>query len=105
MQIQVNTDRHVQGDQRLAEHVRSTLEESLSRFAERITRVEVHISDENSGAKGGDSDIRCLMEARLNGLAPTAVTDKAGSVEQAIAGASDKLKRAIQSTLERLQDR
>jgi hypothetical protein len=105
MQIQVNTDRHVQGDERLSEHVRSTLEDSLSRFADRITRVEVHLSDENSGVKGGDSDIRCLMEARLNGLKPTAVTEKSGTVAQAVAGAAEKLKRALESTVGRLADR
>lgn len=105
MQIQVNTDRHIQGDERLADHVRATVEASLSRFADRITRIEVHLSDENSGAKGGDTDIRCLMEARLNGLRPTAVTENAGTVEQAVAGAAEKLARATQSMLERLEDR
>jgi hypothetical protein len=105
MQIHVNTDRHIQGDTRLAEYVRTTLESSLERFADRLTRVEVHLSDENSGAKGGDSDIKCVMEARLNGMKPTAVTDRAGTVAQAVAGGAEKLKRALQSTLERLQDR
>jgi ribosome-associated translation inhibitor RaiA len=105
MQIQVNTDRHVQNDERLAEFVRTTVESELSRFAERITRVEVHLSDENSGLKGGDADMRCLMEARLNGRPPLAVTEKSGTVEQSVVGAAEKLKRAIQSTLERLQDR
>ena len=105
MQIQVNTDRHVQNDERLTAHVRAKVEDELRRFAERITRVEVHLSDVNSGAKRGDADIRCLMEARLNGLNPTAVTDKAATVELAVAGAAEKLKRSIQSTLERLQQR
>ena len=105
MQIHVNTDRHVQNDERLAEHVRATVDSNLGRFADRITRVEVHLSDENSGAKGGDADIRCMMEARLNGRAPLAVTDTAGGVPQAVAGAAEKLKRAIQSAVERLQDR
>lgn len=105
MQIQVNTDRHVDGNEKLAEQVRAVVEDTLSRFSDRITRVEVHLSDENSAAKGGDADMRCMMEARVNGRPPTAVTEKAESLELAITGAAEKLKRAIQNDLERLQDR
>lgn len=51
MQIQINSDRHIQADERLAEFVRDTLRAKLSRFADHITRIEVHLSDENSSAK------------------------------------------------------
>lgn len=36
-----------------------------------ISRVEVHLSDED-GKKGGQNDKRCMMEARLDGRQPAA---------------------------------
>ena len=43
MQIQVNSDNHIQGNIRLEEWVRSTIESTLEHFEEDITRVEVHL--------------------------------------------------------------
>jgi ribosome-associated translation inhibitor RaiA len=70
-------------------------------FAAQITRVEVHLSDENSD-KGGDNDKRCLLEARLAGLRPVVVSHRAATLQQAIDGAAEKLERSIESTLGRL---
>jgi ribosome-associated translation inhibitor RaiA len=75
----------------------------LGRFSDRITRVEVHLSDQNSD-KSGQDDKRCRMEARLEGRNPTAVTHQAASLGDAVDGAADKLKRALASTWERLKD-
>ncbi|MDQ2076865.1 HPF/RaiA family ribosome-associated protein [Marinimicrobium sp. ABcell2] len=101
MQIQVNTDNNIQGQQSLAERVRETVVSNLGRFERQITRVEVHLSDEN-GAKSGAQDKRCLMEVRLGGRQPMAVTDQSDSLEQAINGAAKKMKTALGSTLGRL---
>jgi len=87
----------------LNEHVQSVLESALSRFRDNITRIEVHLSDSN-GPKGGADDIRCVMEARVAGYQPIAVTEQNASVHQSVSGATDKLKRAIDSALGRLQD-
>ena len=103
MHVQVNTDNHIDGDEALTAQVRGVVEGTLSRFAEQLTRVEVHLSDLNSH-KGGN-DKRCVMEARLEGLRPTAVTHQASTLDQAIIGAADKLKRAVESTLGRLRER
>lgn len=103
MQIQVNTDHNVNGREALVEHVRNVVEKKLSRFSSRITRVEVHLNDENA-AKSGKDDKRCMIEARVDGRKPTAVTDHAQSIHQAIGGAVDKLTRAIDSDLGRLRD-
>lgn len=102
MKIQVNTDSSIKGDQRLEEIARGVVEDSLDRFRHDITRVEVHLKDVNSH-KGGSDDKRCLMEARLEGRRPTAVTHNAGSVEEALYGAAGKLERALNSTLGRLK--
>jgi hypothetical protein len=101
MQIQVNTDNHVAGHKRLAAHAISVVEGSLERFRDRISRVEVHISDENS-EKSGPNDKRCLMEARLEGRKPTAVTHDAATVEDALEGAAKRLAKVLEHTLGRL---
>ncbi len=102
MQVLTNTDNSVQGDARLSEIVETVVTGALERFAAHITRVEVHLSDENQG-KGGEDDKRCLMEARVEGRPPIAVSHKAATLEIAINGAADKLARSLESTLSRLR--
>ncbi len=104
MQIQLNTDGNVEGHEALATQVNSTVESALKRFSDHITRVEVQLSDENSDKKGGNDEMRCVLEARLEGRKPIAVTHHAATVDQAVDGAADKLTKLIESTLGRLRD-
>lgn len=104
MQIQINTDRNIEGREALAAQVSSVVESALSRIRDHITRVEVHLSDENSDKKGGNDNMRCVMEARLEGRQPIAVTHQAATLDHAVDGAADKLSRSIESTLGRLRD-
>jgi len=104
MQILLNTDRNIEGHEALATRVSEEVESALKRFSDRITRVEVHLSDENSDKKGGNDDMRCVMEARLEGRQPVAVTHHAATLDQAVDGAADKLASLIESTLGRLRD-
>jgi ribosome-associated translation inhibitor RaiA len=103
MQIQVNTDSNIEGHEKLTAHVRSVVESALCRFSDRITRVEVHLSDQN-GDRSGHDDKRCMMEARLKGRRPTAVTHHAATLGQAVDGAADRMQRSIESALGRLRD-
>jgi ribosome-associated translation inhibitor RaiA len=103
MQIQVNTDSNIDGREKLAAHVRSVVASALNRFSDRITRVEVHLSDQN-GDKSGQDDKRCMMEVRLEGRQPTAVTHDAATLNQAIDGAADKIHLSVESALGRLHD-
>jgi ribosome-associated translation inhibitor RaiA len=104
MQIQVNTDHNIEGHQALADQVTGVVERALNRISEHITRVEVHLSDVN-GDKSGPTDKRCMMEARLEGRQPVAVTHQAATLDQAVDDAADKLTRLIESTLGRRSDR
>lgn len=104
MQIQTNTDSSIKGNNTLSRQVEAVLEGALGQFGDRITRVEVHLSDLNRD-KSGDDDKRCLMEARLAGLQPIAVSHQAATLQQAIDGAAEKLKRSLDSTLGRLDNR
>ena len=76
MTIQFNSDKTIQWDQRHNEHFSSVVKDSLDRFSDHVSRVEVHLSDEN-GAKSGADDIRCLIEVRIEGRKPIAVSDQA----------------------------
>ena len=105
MQIQLNTDANIDANAALTTDVNDIVESALKRFSEHITRVEVQLSDENSDKKGGSDDMRCVMEARMEGRQPVAVTHHGATVDKAVDGAADKLHRMIESTLGRLQDR
>jgi ribosome-associated translation inhibitor RaiA len=104
MQIQVNTDHSIKGSEGLVAYVTEAAESALSVFSEHITRVEVHLTDE-SGNKSHLNAFRCVMEARLEGRQPAAVTDHATTMNAAVEGAADKLARLIESTLGKLRDR
>jgi len=98
MQIQINSDHHITGSPELAGHVQALVRDTLDRYSDRITRVEVHLNDLNSGAKGG-TDKRCLMEARFAGMGPVAVNHEAENLDLAINGALEKLERALEHKL------
>ena len=102
MHIEIRTDSHIHaGD--LGPYVERTVGSVLAPFVPQITRVEVHLNDANAGKSGAD-DKRCMIEARLEGLKPQAVTHNAETVEQAIKGAADKMKRALDSAIGKLRD-
>ncbi|MDZ4788165.1 MAG: HPF/RaiA family ribosome-associated protein [Blastochloris sp.] len=102
MKIQINTDNNIDGSDALTQQTQAVVEDAMGHFAQQITRVEVHLSDENSH-KGG-RDKRCVMEARLEGMQPVAVTDQAQHIEQAVQGAADKLKKLLDRELGRLSN-
>lgn len=102
MQIQVNTDKNISGDEILAERVEEILNRVLSRFSGQITRLEVHLSDENSTSKSGGKDKRCLLEARVAGRDPTSANDVAETVAQSVTGAAHKMVSQLESELGKL---
>jgi ribosome-associated translation inhibitor RaiA len=103
MQIQISTTNDVKGSESFDDYAKRAVESGLSHFSDRITRVEVHLADEN-GHKHGPDDKRCSMEARAEGRKPTGVTHHAPTFEQAVDGAAHKLKHALESTFKRLRD-
>jgi hypothetical protein len=103
MQIQVNTDDHVQGRAALSAWVEKEVTTALGRFNEHVTRVEVHLGDNNAG-KAGSADKRCMMEARPAGQPPLSVTHQAASLDEACRGAIRKLKGVLDGKFEKLHD-
>ena len=105
MQVQVETDNHVEGREKLIEHVEGVIRDAVDRYEDRVTHVEAHLGDVNSGDKSGAADMRCMFEARLAGLKNIAVKHQAESLHLAIEGAADKLTKALESALGKQQDR
>lgn len=104
MQIKVNTDDNIRGREDVVRLVETEITNAIGRFTAQITRIEVHLSDANAG-KAGASDKRCTIEMRLSGRKPEAVSDEADTLKRALSGATKKLKRLLESTLGRLDNR
>lgn len=104
MQIQVHSDNHIEGSARFVDWVSASVADKLERFDDDLTRVVVHINDEN-GDKAGAQDKRCQIEARPKGRQPVSVTHKAESVDLAVEGAIDKLGNALAHLYGKLRDK
>jgi hypothetical protein len=104
MNIHVNTGHNVSGRADMVREATMVVETTLGHLANHITRIEVHLSDEVGKKKGGH-DKRCMIEARLKGHQPVAVTHEGETFGQIIGGAAEKLKNVLDHTLGRLMDR
>lgn len=78
------------------------LNDKLDKFDKHISRLEVHLSDEN-GHKISVNDKRCLLEAHIAGMPHVVVTNHSNSYEQAVDGAIDKLIASLHSIHGRLE--
>lgn len=103
MIIQINTDNNLTVHETFESELDDLLTEELSHFSEHITRLEVHLSDEN-GSKNGLEDKRCMIEARLEGKQPIAVTDVGDNYDNAVDGAIKKLQSSLETITGRLRN-
>jgi hypothetical protein len=105
MELQFNTSNQIDATPEMEARAAEIVEGALSRFASRLTRVELHLGDENSPQKGGSADIRCTLEARPEGLRPMAVTHHDADPDAAMRGAAKKLARALDNEFGKLDAR
>lgn len=105
MKVQVNTSNDIENKDTLERWATDYLNEHLGRFDQDITSIEVQLTDENHAAKSGAVDKRCMMEARINGRAPVAVTNFAPDQNLAFRGAADKLANALDHAFGKLDRR
>lgn len=103
MLVQTHTDRNIDGHEGLARHVEGEVRSSLAHYSDRLTRVEVFLGDENSARKAGAADKRCTVEARPAGLRPVVATHEADTVELALDGALDSVRRALGHAIGKLR--
>ena len=52
----------------------------------------------------GNGDIQCVIEARMEGRRPEAVTEEADTVEKALSSAIGKMRRMLDSEVEKMRD-
>jgi len=97
MLIQIYSDNATSGSENLSQEVTARIEAALSRFSQQITRIEVHLS------KIGHEQHRCVIEARLEGLQPFAVSSEDDKFSVAIDDSLTKMESRIESTLGRLR--
>ena len=95
MQFQFNTDSSVMGTQDVAQRIEAQVRQRLERFADRLSRVEVHVSDVN-GHKHGADDKHCTIEARPRGSRPIGVTGKAADVDAAARIAANTMAERLE---------
>jgi hypothetical protein len=103
MKIQFNTDKTITGNEKDQLYFNSLIADGLENLESHISRIEVHLSDEN-GKKEGLNSKRCLLETRLEGRQPIAVSCQEDTVELAISGAIDKLTASLKTIIGRRQD-
>ena len=103
MFIQINTDNQVDSSGDHNAQLEEQVRQRLARFEGRITDVEIHVSDVNGTKAGGN--LRCTLEARVNGFQPVAVSENGTNVDRAVIAAAKKAVRALDHQLGRLSDR
>ena len=94
MQVQFNSDSSVMGTENVAERIEAAVREKLARFEERLTRIEIHVRDDN-GAKGGADDKACTIEARPRGGRAIGVTEHGSSVDAAARKAASTMAQRL----------
>jgi len=96
MLIQVNTDANIESGEKFVHYVETEMDRLLNRFRDHLSRIEIHLSDEN-GSKPGAKDKRCVLEARRSGHSSVVVRHDGTSLEEAWSGAAKKLLHVMES--------
>ena len=104
MKIQFDTDKNIEGTEMLENFVSKKISGTLKHFANKITRIEVHLSEQNAD-KGGADDIQCKIEARVAGIQPVMVVAKSDTKEKALDDAADKMKAALTSITGKMKNK
>jgi len=98
MIIQLNADKNLAIHEAAGDAIKKLLIDELNRYSKHISRLDIHIADEN-GIKQGFNDIQCMIEAHRERTAPVVVTNVADTVDQSVNGAIEKMKHALASMI------
>ncbi|MGY2437114.1 HPF/RaiA family ribosome-associated protein, partial [Escherichia coli] len=80
MQVLVNSGKHVSSSMDFKDDIRGRIRDKLQRYEDHLTRIEIHLSDENA-LKSGPQDKRCKVEARMKGRDPLTVSHDASELQ------------------------
>ncbi|MEM6459079.1 MAG: HPF/RaiA family ribosome-associated protein [Planctomycetota bacterium] len=100
MKVQINAG-DIQSSPALLERAEDAVLAALRHVTDRVTRVEVHLRDDNANKSAAD-DKRCTMEARIAGQQPIAVDHSSDDLYRSISEAAGKLGRAVNTRLDKL---
>lgn len=103
MIIDVHTDNHIRNTENLVTQVRGIVENALDIHALRLSRVIVHLGDEN-GARRSAGDKRCLLEARVESMPDLVITHHGDDLIPTLHAACEKMDRALSSALSKRRD-
>ncbi len=103
MQIQLNAAQGVAMSPALEEHIHNKLESVEKRFGEKLTRIEVYLTDVN-GPKGGVNK-KCKLEARPRGGDPVMAESLHENAYDAVNGAAKRLETVLGSRFGKLERR
>jgi hypothetical protein len=104
MFVQINTDNQILSDSEANERLEQRVREKLSRFEQRLTHVEIHVSDVN-GPRHSNHDKRVSLEARPTGHQPIAVHADGARIGDAVSVAATKAARALDHLFGKLADK
>jgi hypothetical protein len=102
--INVHTDENLKGYGDVAARVEGEVAEALGRFRDRLTSIEVFISQGSLGGAGAAQDGRCSIEARPRGRKPVAVATEGNDAMQAVRGAITKVSRLLDRRFAKRKD-
>jgi len=101
MQVIINHDNHIDLAAATLDSLAEDVSDSLKNVSDRVTRVEVHLKDQNSSSKNSPDDIRCLIEARVRGKQPISAEARGDNVNHALTAACDSIERRLSSILDK----
>jgi ribosome-associated translation inhibitor RaiA len=104
MLIQIKTDNHIEGNEKLQTWVSREVAAALERFTPQLTRAEVYFSDLNSH-KTAEGDKQCTLEVHLARLDPIAVTKTADELDIALDAALNAITQTLDSRLEKTKQK
>lgn len=102
MKIQLNSDKNIQITEKFEKYFSEKINLSLKRFDDIITRIEIHLSDQNAHKTSHD-DVQCKIEARIKDLQPVIVTGKSDTKEKALDEAIKKIKASLDKVTGKLK--
>lgn len=99
MQILIHSDARIDVSEDLARSIQDRIQDRLSRFGQRIQRIDVHLNDINS-VKFEVNDKECVLQIRATRRSPVTVSDRAPSSALAVEGAAEKAARLLAAAFE-----
>ena len=105
MQVQVHADDSIQGGESLAQWAQEEINTKLARLKEYVVRVEVFLTGVDALKSTGGPGKRRVLETRATGRPPIAVNAEAEKVKDAFSSAIEKLKRAVETDLDKVKDK